>query len=149
MLPAIDIGRSVSRVGGQAQKPAYRAVAGDLRLSYSQFEELERFSRYGARLEREKERSLERGRRVREVLKQARYDTMRLEEQIASLVAVTDGAFDQTPVGDTERLSRRVARELVLRHPEPFEAVARGERLTAEQLMLLRESAHRVASSRW
>src|SRR5690606_24704042 len=60
VLPAVDIGRSVSRVGGSAQLPAYRAVTGDLRLAYAQFEELERFSRYGARLEQERERQLER-----------------------------------------------------------------------------------------
>jgi F-type H+-transporting ATPase subunit alpha len=147
VLPAIDIGRSVSRVGGQAQMPAYRAVTGDLRLSYSQFEELERFSRYGARLEREKERALERGRRVREVLKQARYEPMSLREQIATLVAVTDGVFDQVPIGDVERVSRRLARDLVSRHAEPFDAVAEGRRLTVEQLEELRASAHRIVVS--
>jgi F-type H+-transporting ATPase subunit alpha len=147
VLPAIDIGRSVSRVGGQAQMPAYRAVTGDLRLSYSQFEELERFSRYGARLEREKERALERGRRVREVLKQARYEPMSMREQIATLVSVTDGVFDQVPIADVERTSRRLARELVSRFPEPFEAVSAGHRLTADQLSELREAAHRIVAS--
>jgi F-type H+/Na+-transporting ATPase subunit alpha len=62
--------RSVSRVGGKAQLPAYRAVAGDLRLSYSQFEDLEAFSRFGTRLDDRTRQTLERGRRVREVLKQ-------------------------------------------------------------------------------
>ena len=147
VLPAIDIGRSVSRVGGQAQMPAYRAVTGDLRLSYSQFEELERFSRYGARLEREKERALERGRRVREVLKQARYQPMSLREQIATLVSVTDGVFDQVPIGDVERVSRRLARDLVSRHTEAFDAVATGRQLTSEQLEEIRTSAHRIVAS--
>lgn len=147
VLPAIDVGRSVSRVGGQAQMPAYRAVTGDLRLSYSQFEELERFTRYGARLERDKERDLERGRRVREVLKQARYEPMSLEEQIATLVSVTDGVFDHTPIADVERISRRVARELVSRHQDAFDDVAAGEKLTDEQLEALRETAHRIVGS--
>ncbi|MGD2042761.1 MAG: alternate F1F0 ATPase, F1 subunit alpha [Acidimicrobiia bacterium] len=148
VLPAIDIGRSVSRVGGQAQMPAYRAVTGDLRLSYAQFEELERFSRYGARLERDKERALERGRRVREVLKQPRYEPMSLEEQIAVLVAVTDGVFDHMPVSDVERASRRMARELVSRLPEMFEEVEEGEELTEEQLSEVRATAHRIAGAR-
>lgn len=148
VLPAVDIGRSVSRVGGQAQMPAYRAVAGDLRLSYSQFEELERFSRYGARLEKDKEKALERGRRVREVLKQPRYEPLSLEEQIAVLVAVTDGAFDQTPVHDVERVSRRIARELVSRHTDVFEVVQQGEELSDSQLSELQESAHRMAAVR-
>ena len=60
-LPAIDIGKSVSRVGGKAQLPAFRAVAGDLRLAYAQFEELETFARFGTRLDDETRRSLERG----------------------------------------------------------------------------------------
>ncbi|MFP3883010.1 MAG: alternate F1F0 ATPase, F1 subunit alpha [Actinomycetota bacterium] len=148
VLPAVDIGRSVSRVGGQAQMPAYRAVAGDLRLSYSQFEELERFSRYGARLEKKQEKSLERGRRVREVLKQPRYEPMSLEEQIASLVSVTDGVFDQVPLAEVERVSRRVARELVSRLPAVFEKVQSGEELTESQLAEVRETAHRIVATR-
>jgi F-type H+-transporting ATPase subunit alpha len=147
VLPAIDVGRSVSRVGGKAQRPAYRAVTGDLRLSYNQFEELERFSRYGARLEREKERALDRGRRVREVLKQARYEPMSLEEQIATLVSVTDGVFDHVPLEDVERTSRRVARDLVSRHQEAFQDIAAGEKLTESQLAELRETAHRIVGS--
>src|SRR5659263_314012 len=75
VMPAVDVGRSVSRVGGKAQRPAYKAVAGDLRLSYSQFEELETFSRFGTNLEEETRQALERGRRVRETLKQAQFRT--------------------------------------------------------------------------
>jgi len=69
ILPAVDVGKSVSRVGGKTQLPAYRSVAGDLRLSYSQFEELESFSRFGTRLDDATRRTLERGWRVREILK--------------------------------------------------------------------------------
>lgn len=148
VLPAIDIGRSVSRVGGQAQMPAYRAVTGDLRLSYSQFEELERFSRYGARLEKSQEQSLERGRRVREVLKQPRYEPMSLEEQIAVLVAVTDGVFDPVPLSEVERMSRRIARELVSRLPELFGKVQSGEELSERQLSEIKETAHRIVATR-
>ncbi|HEY7824579.1 MAG TPA: F0F1 ATP synthase subunit alpha, partial [Acidimicrobiia bacterium] len=148
VLPAVDIGRSVSRVGGQAQMPAYRAVTGDLRLSYSQFGELERFSRYGARLEQKQEKALERGRRVREILKQPRYEPMSLEEQIALLVSVTDGVFDQVPLAEVEKLSRRIARELVSRFPEHFDRVQSGEELTESQLAELRETAHRIVASR-
>jgi F-type H+-transporting ATPase subunit alpha len=98
MLPPVDVGRSVSRVGGKTQLPAYREVAGDLRLSYSQFEELESFSRFGVTLEEETRESLERGRRVREVLKQPQYRPYSVPEQIAVLVAVTSGVFDGIPL---------------------------------------------------
>ena len=69
VLPAVDVGKSVSRVGGKAQIPAYRQVAGDLRLSYTQFQELEAFARFGTRLDDRTRATLEHGRRVREALK--------------------------------------------------------------------------------
>ncbi|RQW90095.1 MAG: alternate F1F0 ATPase, F1 subunit alpha [Geobacter sp.] len=94
ILPAVDVGKSVSRVGGKTQLPAYRTVAGDLRLSYAQFEEMEAFSRFSSRLDEAARRILERGRRVRETLKQRQYDPMPVSEQIAVLVAVTGGLFD-------------------------------------------------------
>jgi F-type H+-transporting ATPase subunit alpha len=83
ILPAIDIGKSVSRVGGKTQYPAYRSVAGDLRLSYSQFEELESFARFATRLDEDTRAIIEHGRRVREVLKQAEHKPLRASEQMA------------------------------------------------------------------
>lgn len=111
-LPPVDIGRSVSRVGAQAQLPAYRALSGNLRLSYAQFEELERFTRYGARLEHERRRELERGRRVREVLKQTPSDPRTAVEQIAVLIGVTSGAFDGLEPGEIAPLERRLREHL-------------------------------------
>ncbi len=116
-LPAIDVGRSVSRVGGRAQRPAYRSLGGTLRLAYTQFEELERFTRYGAHLEDERRAQLDRGRRVRKVLRQAPSDPLSPIEQLAVLIAVADGALDHVPIDDiddvTERLRER-AGELTL-----------------------------------
>jgi F-type H+-transporting ATPase subunit alpha len=97
ILPAVDVGKSVSRVGGKTQLPAYRSVAGDLRLSYSQFEELESFSRFGTRLDESTRKTLERGWRVREILKQGQYKPLRASEQIASLLSVTGGSLDNVP----------------------------------------------------
>ena len=72
ILPAVDVGRSVSRVGGKTQLAAHRAVAGDLRLTYSQFEELEKFARFSSQLDEDTRQTLERGKRIRETLKQLR-----------------------------------------------------------------------------
>lgn len=94
ILPAVDIGKSVSRVGGKTQLSAYRSVAGDLRLTHAQFEELETFARFGTRLDEATRQTLERGRRVRETLKQSQFDTMPVTEQIGVLLAVTSGLFD-------------------------------------------------------
>ncbi len=116
ILPAVDVGKSVSRVGGKTQLPAYRTVVGDLRLSYAQFEEMEAFSRFSTRLDEATRRILDRGRRVREILKQPQYEPMAVCEQICVLVAVTSGSFDGLPlerVADAEREVRQaVTREL-------------------------------------
>jgi len=103
VLPAVDVGKSVSRVGGKTQLPAYRAVAGSLRLSYSQFEELEKFARFSTRIDDETRKTVERGRRVREVLKQSRYGAVPVSEQIALLLAVIEGIFDETPIDDVAK----------------------------------------------
>jgi F-type H+-transporting ATPase subunit alpha len=102
-LPAIDIGRSVSRVGGRAQLPALRAVAGPLKLVHSQFEELEMFARFGTRLDEDTRRKLERGQRVREVLKQPEMSPLSVAEQVAILLAVTNGLFDHLPIDEIAR----------------------------------------------
>lgn len=98
VLPAVDVGKSVSRVGGKAQLPSYRRVAGDLRLSYSQFQELESFARFGTRLDEATRTALAHGRRVREVLKQNQYSPLTAGGQIAVLRAVTRGFFDRVPL---------------------------------------------------
>ena len=113
ILPAVDVGKSVSRVGGKAQLPAFRAVAGDLRISHSQFEELETFSRFGTRLDEATRKVLERGWRVREILKQPQYKPIHVAEQIAGLLAVTTGNFDAVAIEDIraaeESLRKNVA----------------------------------------
>lgn len=98
VLPAIDIGKSVSRVGGKAQKPAYRAVVSDLKLSYAQYEELESFVRFGARLDEDSMRVIEHGRRIQACLKQSEMDTVPLEEQILILIALQDHQFQDVPL---------------------------------------------------
>jgi F-type H+-transporting ATPase subunit alpha len=104
VLPAVDVGKSVSRVGGKTQLPPYRSIAGDLRLSYSQFEELETFSRFGTRLDQETRQTLEHGRRVREILKQSQYRPMSVPEQVAVLLALTEGIFDEIPITDIAKM---------------------------------------------
>ncbi len=98
LLPAVDVGKSVSRVGGKAQFSAYRKVAGDLRLSYSQFQELESFARFGTRLEEGTRKALEHGRRVREVLKQDQYAPLSAADQILVLFATARGLLDAVPL---------------------------------------------------
>jgi len=98
VLPAIDVGKSVSRVGGKAQRAAYRAVAGDLKLAYAQFEELETFSRFGARLDEDTRKIIEHGRRIRACLKQPEFAPVSVPAQIAILLALTAKLFDTVPI---------------------------------------------------
>jgi F-type H+-transporting ATPase subunit alpha len=98
VLPAVDVGRSVSRVGGKAQRAAYRAVAGDLKLAYAQFEELETFARFGARLDDDTRTIVEHGRRIRACLKQPEFAPISVPAQITLLLALTEKLFDLVPL---------------------------------------------------
>lgn len=98
VLPAVDVGKSVSRVGGKAQRAAYRAGAGDLKLAYAQFEELEAFSRFGARLDADTRKVIEHGKRIRSCLKQPEYSPVSVPAQIAVLLALTAKLFDAVPL---------------------------------------------------
>ncbi|MET3900933.1 F-type H+-transporting ATPase subunit alpha [Devosia sp. UYZn731] len=98
VLPAVDVGRSVSRVGGKAQRASFRAVAGDLKLAYAQFEELETFARFGARLDEETRTTIEHGKRIRACLKQNELSPVPVAEQVAILLALSEGLLDHVPV---------------------------------------------------
>lgn len=96
--PAISVGLSVSRVGGSAQTKAVKSVAGDLRLSLAQFRELAAFSQFSTDLDAETKHRIEHGQRLTELLKQPQYTPLSVWEQTASLMAATEGAFDEVPV---------------------------------------------------
>jgi len=129
-LPAIDIGASVSRVGGKAQLPTFRAVAGNLRLSYSQFEELESFARFGTQLDDETRRKLTRGQRVRAVLTQKEHDHFTVPEQIAVLLAATEGLLDHIDPGDVAKAEAKLRRLVRDDLPDLTPDLAAGEPLS-------------------
>jgi F-type H+-transporting ATPase subunit alpha len=98
VLPAVDAGKSVSRVGGAAQRAAYRAIAGDLKLAYSQFAELETFAKFGTRLDDSTRRTIEHGQRIRACFIQPEAEPVAVPEQIAVLLALSVGLFDKVPL---------------------------------------------------
>jgi F-type H+-transporting ATPase subunit alpha len=106
LRPAIDIARSVSRIGGQAQHPRIKEEAGRMKLDYLQFQELEIFTRFGARLEASMEAAIHRGRLLREILKQDRLAPLPITFQIAWLVAFNDGLFEKA---DTDAIPELLA----------------------------------------
>ncbi len=130
ILPAVDVGKSVSRVGGKTQLASYRAVAGDLRLSYTQFEELETFARFGTRLDKQTRRTLERGRRVREILKQPQYKPLSVPQQISILVGVNHGVFDDLPLDRVPVIEQVISERIYDRLPDICERIEDGVKLT-------------------
>jgi F-type H+-transporting ATPase subunit alpha len=128
-LPAVDVGKSVSRVGGKAQRAAYRVVAGDLKLAYAQFEELETFARFGARLDEHTRTIIDHGRRIRACLKQPELTPVSVPSQIAALLALTEELFDRVPLAQM-REAEHAVHEAAANIPE--EVSARID--TAEQL---------------
>jgi len=149
MLPAVDVGKSVSRVGGKTQLPAYRAVAGDLKLSYSQFEELEVFSRFGTRLDEHTRQTLARGRAVREALKQPLYDPLPATEQIAILVAATAGLFDNLPAERVVAASAKIREILPREMPHLYHQVESGEKLSDADREVLIGLAGKAVGAEW
>ncbi len=146
VLPAVDVGKSVSRVGGKTQLPAYRDVAGDLRLSYSQFQEVEVFARFSTQLDEETRHTLERGRRVREVLKQKESQPLSVPEQIAALVAVNQGVFDPVPL-DRVREAEAAVREAVTEQlPEVCDRIIQGEKLSDDDRNALLKTAREACA---
>lgn len=124
VLPAVDVALSVSRVGGKAQLPSYRGVVGDLKLAYAQFEELETFARFGARLDEHTQSIIQHGERIRACLVQFEFSPVTVPSQIAVLIALADGLFDPIAI---ERMHKAVnaVQEAAAGLPS-----ALGERLT-------------------
>ncbi len=140
--PAVNVGLSVSRVGGAAQTKAMKAVAPSLRLELAQYRELAAFAQFSADLDEETKKKIGRGRRVTEALKQGQYQPLSLPEQVSVLLAVTSGAFDEVPV---ERI--RDAEEAVLRtiHRENAEVL---ERIKTSGLLSDEDKAALIASAK-
>ena len=148
VLPAVDVGRSVSRVGGKTQLPAYREVAGPVRLSYAQFLELEDFARFATRLDESTRRTIERGRRVRKVLQQPVGSPLTASEQIAAMLAVNEGLFDGYEPERVASAEATVRDALTEREPELCRNLQQGAELTDEARALIVETARKALVGR-
>jgi F-type H+-transporting ATPase subunit alpha len=135
--PAINVGISVSRVGGSAQIKAMRSVAGRLRLDLAQFRELEAFAAFGSDLDAASRSQLERGARLVELLKQAQYSPFPVEQEVVSIWAGTTGQLDEVPVSDIRRFEKEFLENLRLQHKGILDDIAQTKQLsdaTAESL---------------
>ena len=144
VLPAVDVGRSVSRVGGKAQLAAFRAVAGDLKLAYAQFEELESFDRFGARLDDETRGAIEHGQRIRACLKQAELSPMSVPAQIAILLALSAKLFDLVPIERMEEAECAVLNAATSLPAEIATRLATADKLSDEDRAAIVEVARKA-----
>ncbi|HEY8425321.1 MAG TPA: F0F1 ATP synthase subunit alpha [Limnochordales bacterium] len=138
--PAINVGRSVSRVGGDAQIKAMRQVAGRLRLDLSQYRELAAFAQFGSDLDRATQARLIRGERVTEVLKQAQYQPMPVEEQVAIIFAGVNGFLDDMPVEQVQPFEQQFLQYLRTQRPQILEDIRERKELTDETTAALKEA---------
>ncbi|HYP52352.1 MAG TPA: F0F1 ATP synthase subunit alpha [Pyrinomonadaceae bacterium] len=130
--PAINVGNSVSRVGGSAQVKAMRQVAGTLRLDLAQFRELQAFAQFGSDLDRSTQMQLARGQRLVEILKQPQYQPMDVEKQVLAIWAATNGYTDDIPVERVRDFEAALLRFMENSHPGTLSAMREKKTLTDE-----------------
>ena len=146
-LPAIDIGKSVSRVGGKAQLPAYQAVAGSLKLAYAQFEELETFARFGTRLDEHTKEIIEHGKRIRACFEQAEMQPMTVPEQIIILLALTNKLFDAVPLNKIREAELALCKAKAELGDEVLEQLCSDKTVSAEANEAIIALAKKVLST--
>jgi F-type H+-transporting ATPase subunit alpha len=138
--PAVDVGISVSRVGGAAQVRAMRQVAGRLRLDMAAYRELAAFALMSSDLDKATQAQLTRGQRMQEILKQPQYEPMSLENQVIVLFAGTNGFADNVPLDKMRKWEVDMLRNLASSHPELGRDIALNQRITDETEKKLREA---------
>lgn len=138
--PAINIGNSVSRVGGAAQTPAIKSAAGKMRLELAQYRELAVFAQFGSELDEATLTQLERGKRMTEILKQPQYQPLAEPLQILSIWAVTNGFLDDIEVESTRKFESEYHNYIERNHPDIIKTIETGEKLTEDIIKKMRKA---------
>jgi len=145
--PAVNIGNSVSRVGGSAQTKAMKAVAGTLRVDLAQYRSLQAFAQFASDLDRVTKARLDRGERTTELLKQGVNQPMSLEKQVVSIYTVTKGHLDDIPVKDVLRFEAGFLQFVEANHPEIFASIRDTKNLTSDTDKALVEAINKFKKS--
>jgi F-type H+-transporting ATPase subunit alpha len=150
--PAINVGNSVSRVGGSAQVKAMRQVAGTLRLDLAQYRELAAFAQFGSDLDKATQAQLSRGERLVEILKQPQYEPLAVERQIAMIFAGTNGLLDEIAVSDVQAFEKEFYQFIETRHAAVDAAIREkkqlDDQLKADLTAAIKEFAAEFAANR-
>ena len=147
LRPAINVGISVSRVGGAAQTKAIKKIAGTLKLELAQFDELAAFSQFASDLDATTQKQLERGRRLRELLKQPQFSPLILAEQVAIIYAGVKGLIDEVPPDQVTQFSRELREYLKSSKPEFIAKIQEERALSSETEAILKEAIADVSST--
>jgi F-type H+-transporting ATPase subunit alpha len=145
--PAINVGLSVSRVGGDAQTKAMKQVAGRLRLDMAGFREMAAFAQFGADLDKATQSQLARGQRLQEVLKQPQYRPYELEQEVVLLFAATNGYADKISLNQIKDWEAGLLRSLATSNPEILQSIAREKRILPDVEKQLRQAAETFSRS--
>jgi F-type H+-transporting ATPase subunit alpha len=145
--PAVNVGLSVSRVGGDAQTRAMKQVAGRLRLDMASFRELAAFAQFGSDLDKSTQSQLNRGQHLQEILKQPQYEPMSLENQVKIIFAGTQGYADKVPLDRMRAWETALLRYLETSHPEIGKDIAENKRITDETMAKLRSALDSFTST--
>jgi F-type H+/Na+-transporting ATPase subunit alpha len=147
--PAINVGNSVSRVGGSAQIKAMKQVAGTLRIDLAQFRELAAFAQFGSDLDKATQAQLERGRRLTEVLKQPQYVPMEVVDQVFIIWTVSNGLADDVEVGDLKRFEAEILKFIKESHPAVLNTMSEKKSIDDELTAKMKEAVEDFKATRW
>lgn len=147
--PAINVGNSVSRVGGAAQIKAMKQVAGTLRIDLAQFRELAAFAQFGSDLDKSTQNQLERGRRLTEVLKQGQYQPLEVVKQVFVIWAVSNGLTDDVSVSDIRRFETELMDFIESSHPAVIKTLTEKKSLDDELKASMKEAVEDFKATRW
>ena len=147
--PAINVGNSVSRVGGSAQIKAMKQVAGTLRIDLAQFRELAAFAQFGSDLDKSTQSQLERGKRLTEILKQGQYQPMEVEEQVLVIWAASNGFTDDVPVEDVRRFETEFLSFVKNSHPAVLQNMRDKKSLDDDLKASMKEAVEDFKATRW
>ncbi|BCJ87723.1 F0F1 ATP synthase subunit alpha [Effusibacillus dendaii] len=145
--PAVNVGLSVSRVGGSAQIKAMKKVAGTLRLDLAQYRELQAFAQFGSDLDKATQARLNRGARLVEILKQGQYQPMPVEKQVISIWAATNGAVDDVAVEDVRRFEKDFLAYIDTNYPQIPKTIAETKDLSDDTIGLLKEAVSKFKAT--
>ncbi len=145
--PAINVGISVSRVGGNAQIKAMKKVAGSLKLDLASYRELEAFAKFGSDLDKSTQATLAKGARLVELLKQGQYSPVPVERQVVSLYFGTKGYLDTIPLKDVKRFEKEVLEFIDVKYKSIFESIKKDKDITKETEELIKKAAQEFLSA--